>query len=94
MTHDALWAFVAGVVLGLAYMAAGYLASRKALASSDRFLWWVVGGTVIRLLVAVPAVVAVVAIFSMNEKIFLLTFLVIFFAGLITEVIVLHRLVK
>ncbi len=84
-------ALVGGVLLGLAYASAGYFMSRRALGSPSQFMLWVVGGTVVRLALALAAIVAVIVTIPVNRTLFIASFLVIFFAALAAEISMLHR---
>ena len=91
MTQGAIQALVGGLLLGLTYAAAGYLMSRKALDSPKRFVHWVVGGTVARMVLALATVVVVIIVLPVQRTVFLATFLLIFFAALAAEITLLHR---
>ncbi|MBT8400225.1 MAG: hypothetical protein KJO98_07100 [Rhodothermia bacterium] len=91
MTHGAVMALIGGVGLGLAYAAAGYVMSRRALGSPEKFMLWVVGGTVARLAFALAAIAAVIITLPIHRTLFIASFLVIFFAALAAEISMLHR---
>lgn len=84
-------ALVGGVALGLAYAAAGYVMSKRALGSPERFVLWVVGGTVARLAVALGAIAAVIITVPVHRTLFVASFLLIFFVALAAEISMLHR---
>ncbi len=91
MSGQVLAALATGLVLGGAYAVAGFVMSKRALASKKKFVLWVVGGTLGRMSLALAAVALITVLLPLHEVVFLTTFLVIFFAGLVTEVLVLHR---
>jgi len=91
MTQEAITALISGLLLGGMYAGAGYLMSKRALESRQRFLLWVVGGTVVRMALALGAVITVILALPVQRAVFLSTFLLIFFSALAVEIAVLHR---
>lgn len=91
MTAEALTGLLAGMLLGLSYALAGYLMSRRAQSSPDRFMFWVAGGMAIRMFVALAVIALVLATAPVDTTTFLGSFLTLFVLGVIVEIAVAHR---
>lgn len=91
MTAEALTALLAGTVLGLAYATAGYVMSRRAQASPDKFMLWVAGGMAARMFIALALIALFLAVVPVDATIFLGSFLILFVIGVILEIAVAYR---
>jgi uncharacterized membrane protein (UPF0136 family) len=91
MSAEALTALLAGTVLGLSYAIAGFVMSRKAQTSPDKFMLWVTGGMAVRMFVALSLIAFFLAVVPVDSAIFLGSFLTLFVIGVVFEIAVVWR---
>lgn len=92
MESGQIWLSIGlGAGLGIFYLLASLISSKRALRSRQGFILIVVGMMMIRLLVALVFLVGILVWLPVSDVAFLGSFFVIFVIGLVTEVWMLHK---
>lgn len=91
MPGNGLWLGIAcGLGLGVLYIVASYLSNKRALRSGRNALLIVVSAMMLRIVLALGALVAVMLLLPVAPTAFLGSFFVMFIVGLVLEVWVFH----
>ena len=80
-----------GAALGAAYVAASFVAHKRALRSGKRFLLIVVATMFIRMFVALIFLAGILLLLPVTASVFLGSFFVMFIIGLIAEIWLINR---
>lgn len=92
MQPENVWlSFALGAILGLLYIVASFVSNRHALRSADRFMIIVVTTMLIRIVLALVALIGIMLLLPVSPAAFMGSFFVIFVIGLILEMLFLHR---
>jgi len=87
---NSAWSIGAGVLLGLSYISASIIAIKIA-ENTSRFVPVVLGGMVLRMLVALVVLIIIIQFFSVTPQSFSGAFLLMVFLGIFFEILWINR---
>jgi len=87
---NSAWSIGAGVLLGLSYISASIIAIKIA-ENTSRFVPVVLGGMVLRMLVALVVLIIIIQFFSVTPQAFSGAFLLMVFLGIFFEILWINR---